>query len=261
MTPKDVLHRLIQGARAFRTRVVLRVVFLGATLWLLFYILAKGTYHLVVPIVVGFVLLYQLYALVHYVERANRDLSALFERHPLRRLFPDLCHRRPRLLFRRTQDRVQRSPRRLSPSAGRKGGTGPLPANRGAAHWRRLDRLRQRWRGVADQQRGHAPVGGAPLGPHRRSQPRQSHPNHHPAKPRSPRPRPSEFGRGPTRPARIGIPDRRPQAHPSGSPRHWPRPRRKGNGGLAKPDPRAHPRDHEFHHPHCFAGRHRRTEC
>ncbi len=75
MTPKDVLHRLIQGARAFRTRIVLRVVFLGATLWLLFYIIAEGTYHLAVPIVVGFVLLYQLYALVHYVERTNRDLT------------------------------------------------------------------------------------------------------------------------------------------------------------------------------------------
>ncbi len=72
---KDVLHRLAQGARAFRTRIVLRVVFFGATLWLLFYIIAKGTYHLAVPIAVGFVLLYQLYALVHYVERANRDLA------------------------------------------------------------------------------------------------------------------------------------------------------------------------------------------
>ena len=75
MAFKGVLHHLAQGARAFRTRIVLRIVFLGATLWLLFYIIAKGTYHLAVSIVIGFVLLYQLYALVHYVERANRDLT------------------------------------------------------------------------------------------------------------------------------------------------------------------------------------------
>lgn len=75
MAFKGVFRRLAQGARAFRTRIVLRVVFLGATLWLLFYIIAEGTYHLAVPIVVGFVLLYQLYALIYYVERTNRDLT------------------------------------------------------------------------------------------------------------------------------------------------------------------------------------------
>ncbi len=74
MAYKDILHRLAQGTRTFRTQVVLRVVFLGATLWLLLYVIAKGTYHLAVPIVVGCVLLYRLYALVHYVERTNRDL-------------------------------------------------------------------------------------------------------------------------------------------------------------------------------------------
>ena len=72
---KGVLHRLAQGARAFRTRIVLRVALFGATLWLLFYVIVKVTYHPVVPIVIGLVLLYQLYALVHYVERANRDLT------------------------------------------------------------------------------------------------------------------------------------------------------------------------------------------
>ena len=79
MAFKGVLHRLVQGARAFRTRIVLRVVFLGATLWLLFYIIANGTYHLAVPIVVGLVLLYQIYALVHYVERTNRDLARFLD--------------------------------------------------------------------------------------------------------------------------------------------------------------------------------------
>ena len=79
MAFKGVLHRLAQEARAFRTRIVLRVALFGTTLWLLFYITAKGTYHLAVPIVVGLVLLYQLYALVHYVERTNRDLTRFLD--------------------------------------------------------------------------------------------------------------------------------------------------------------------------------------
>jgi len=64
----------MRGARAFRTRVVLRVVLLGATLWLLFYIIERGWNHPAALIAVGLALLYQLYAFVHYVERTNRDL-------------------------------------------------------------------------------------------------------------------------------------------------------------------------------------------
>ena len=75
MTFKDVLHRLMRGARAFRTRIVLRVAFLGATLWLLFYTIVEGWNHLAVVVFLVLALLYQLYALVHYVERTNRDLA------------------------------------------------------------------------------------------------------------------------------------------------------------------------------------------
>ena len=73
MTFKDVLRRLRRGYRAFRTRVVLRVVLLGATLWLLFHLIVEGVNHPAV-IVVVLALLYQLYALIYYVERTNRDL-------------------------------------------------------------------------------------------------------------------------------------------------------------------------------------------
>ena len=75
MASDGVLHRLIQGYRAFRTRIVLRVAFLGTTLWLLFYTITEEWNHPAAPIVIGLVLLYQLYALVHYVERTNRDLA------------------------------------------------------------------------------------------------------------------------------------------------------------------------------------------
>ena len=73
----SVKHRLMQGYRAFRTRVVLRVALLGVTLWLLFYLIAAGVNHPAVVLVVVLVvlLLYQIYALIHYVERTNRDLA------------------------------------------------------------------------------------------------------------------------------------------------------------------------------------------
>ena len=73
----SVKHRLMQGYRAFRTRVVLRVALLGVTLWLLFYLIAAGVNHPAVVLVVVLVvlLLYQIYALIHYVDRTNRDLA------------------------------------------------------------------------------------------------------------------------------------------------------------------------------------------
>ena len=77
MSVKGVLRRLMQGYRAFRTRVVLRVALLGGTLWLLFYLIAAGANHpaVVLVVLVVLVLLYQIYALIHYVERTNRDLA------------------------------------------------------------------------------------------------------------------------------------------------------------------------------------------
>ena len=73
----SVKRRLMQGYRAFRTRVVLRVALLGVTLWLLFYLIAAGVNHpaVVLVVVLVVVLLYQIYALIHYVERTNRDLA------------------------------------------------------------------------------------------------------------------------------------------------------------------------------------------
>ena len=150
MASDGVLHRLIQGYRAFRTRVVLRVAFLGATLWLLFYIIVvERMNHPAVPIVVGFVLLYQLYSLVHYVERTNRDLarflaairyadfSQTFVTGGLGSSFDELKTAFNEVLDAFRQARAEKEEQ------------GRYLANRGAAHWRRLDCLRQRWRGVA----------------------------------------------------------------------------------------------------------------
>ncbi len=71
------LRRSWRALRAFRTRVVLRVGTLGGTLWLLFYLLEDNDYP-ATTIVVAMILIYELYALVHFVDRTNRDLARFF---------------------------------------------------------------------------------------------------------------------------------------------------------------------------------------
>ena len=77
---RGFVHALRQVSRfygAFRTQIVLRVGLLGGSLWLLFYMAEEIDYP-ATTVVVGLVLLYQLYGLVHYVDRTNRDLARFF---------------------------------------------------------------------------------------------------------------------------------------------------------------------------------------
>ena len=70
-------HRLIQGCRSFRARmrIVFRVLLLGATLWLLFHTTAGGWSYPAVTVAAGLLLLYQIYHLVYFVDRTNRELA------------------------------------------------------------------------------------------------------------------------------------------------------------------------------------------
>ena len=68
-------RRLIQGCRPFRARIVLRVLLIGATLWLLFHTTAGGWSYPAVTVAAALLLLYQIYGLVHFVDRTNRDLA------------------------------------------------------------------------------------------------------------------------------------------------------------------------------------------
>ena len=68
-------RRLIQGCRSFRARIVLRVLLIGATLWLLFHTTAGGWSYPAVTVAAALLLLYQIYGLVHFVDRTNRDLA------------------------------------------------------------------------------------------------------------------------------------------------------------------------------------------
>ncbi len=64
--------------RNFRINCVLRVIALSATLALFFFLLFKTTLHAAL-FILGVVILYQTYALIHYVEKTNRDLSRFFQ--------------------------------------------------------------------------------------------------------------------------------------------------------------------------------------
>ena len=68
-------RRLIQACRSFRARIVLRVLLLGATLWLLFHTTAGGWSYPAGTVAAGLLLLYQIYRLVHFVDRTNRELA------------------------------------------------------------------------------------------------------------------------------------------------------------------------------------------
>ena len=67
--------RLIQAFRTFRARIVLRVLLLGATLWLLFHTTAGGWGYPAATAAAGLLLLYQVFSLVRFVDRTNRDLA------------------------------------------------------------------------------------------------------------------------------------------------------------------------------------------
>lgn len=64
--------------RRFRINCVLRVISLSFTLALFFFLLFKTTLHAAL-FILGVVILYQSYALIHYVEKTNRDLTRFFQ--------------------------------------------------------------------------------------------------------------------------------------------------------------------------------------
>ena len=63
--------------RNFRLVVVARIVVLGGSLYLFFHLLERREYP-ATALVVALAIAYQLWALIHYVERTNRDLSRFF---------------------------------------------------------------------------------------------------------------------------------------------------------------------------------------
>jgi nitrogen fixation/metabolism regulation signal transduction histidine kinase len=62
----------------FRLHCIFRVVLLGATIYLFFYLLLQTTLYATI-VIVGSVIVYQIYSLIHYVEKTNRDLTRFLE--------------------------------------------------------------------------------------------------------------------------------------------------------------------------------------
>lgn len=62
----------------FRLHCILRVTLLGATIYLFFYLLLQTTLYATIAIVAS-IILYQVYSLIHYVEKTNRDLTRFLE--------------------------------------------------------------------------------------------------------------------------------------------------------------------------------------
>jgi two-component system nitrogen regulation sensor histidine kinase NtrY len=64
--------------KRFRTNCTLRVLFLGVTICLFFFLLFKTSLYAAL-FILGVAVVYQIYSLIHYVEKTNRDLTRFFQ--------------------------------------------------------------------------------------------------------------------------------------------------------------------------------------
>lgn len=64
--------------RHFRLVCTSRILLLGATIYLFFHLLQQAEYP-ATTLVIGLLIAYQIWALIHYVERTNRDLGRFFQ--------------------------------------------------------------------------------------------------------------------------------------------------------------------------------------
>ncbi len=62
----------------FRINCVIRVILLGTTSWLFFYLLFRTNLYTAL-FILGALILYQIYALIYYVEKTTRDLARFFQ--------------------------------------------------------------------------------------------------------------------------------------------------------------------------------------
>jgi len=62
----------------FRLVCILRVLFLGATFYLFFYLINRTILYAMM-FITGVIIIYEIYSLIHYVERTNRDLTRFLD--------------------------------------------------------------------------------------------------------------------------------------------------------------------------------------
>jgi nitrogen fixation/metabolism regulation signal transduction histidine kinase len=64
--------------KIFRINCIIRILFIAATCFLFFYLFFKTELYAAL-LIIGILILYQIYSLIHYVEKTNRDLTRFFE--------------------------------------------------------------------------------------------------------------------------------------------------------------------------------------
>lgn len=64
--------------KTFRVICILRILFLAATLLLFFYLLFQTNLYAAL-FITAVIIIYQVYSLIHYVEKTNRDLTRFFQ--------------------------------------------------------------------------------------------------------------------------------------------------------------------------------------
>jgi two-component system nitrogen regulation sensor histidine kinase NtrY len=64
--------------KSFRINCIIRILFIAATSFLLFYLFFETQLYAAI-LIAGILILYQVYSLIHYVEKTNRDLARFFE--------------------------------------------------------------------------------------------------------------------------------------------------------------------------------------
>lgn len=64
--------------KRFRVNSIIRILLLGLILAGFFYILFKTTLYAAL-VIIGLLIIYQVYSLIHYIERTNRDLTSFFQ--------------------------------------------------------------------------------------------------------------------------------------------------------------------------------------
>ena len=64
--------------KSFRINCIIRILFIAASCFLFFYLLFKTRLYAAL-LITGILVLYQIYSLIHYIEKTNRDLARFFE--------------------------------------------------------------------------------------------------------------------------------------------------------------------------------------
>ena len=64
--------------KKFRLKILVRVLLLAATIFLFFFLLDLGK-HFITPVLVGAVAVYQIFSLIYFIEKTNRDLTSFLE--------------------------------------------------------------------------------------------------------------------------------------------------------------------------------------